>query len=218
MRAGLHSFPPVTALNGDHWIAFGATSLGQASPTITVTRPEPPQSRQGLPSTLPVPEQRLQIFSADCLVPGSVSSPGAFFLAIAPAPVDKIEGVQIAIPVCGEPQAPPIGVITLPEPPQSGQGLPPTSPEPRQRRQIFSPAPGVPSGTASGLPACGPDLSFSGFNDSRARAICASSVLSACPLSSGNPSPVWAMLSSTGLSFAPVVIFRFPAMFLSMTA
>lgn len=47
--------------------------------------------------------------------------------------------------------APPIGVITLPLPSQSGQVLPSTLPVPSQLRQVFSPDPGVPGGTASGF-------------------------------------------------------------------
>ncbi|MBP2238721.1 hypothetical protein J2Z31_005262 [Sinorhizobium kostiense] len=47
--------------------------------------------------------------------------------------------------------APPTGVITLPVPPQSGHASPSSLPVPAQRRQIFSPDPGVPAGTSSGL-------------------------------------------------------------------
>lgn len=47
--------------------------------------------------------------------------------------------------------APPIGVITLPLPSQSGQVLPSTLPVPSQLRQVFSPDPGAPGGTASGF-------------------------------------------------------------------
>lgn len=48
-------------------------------------------------------------------------------------------------------QAPPIGVVTLPVPPQSGQSCPSTLPVPSHFRQMFSPEPAVPGGTSSGV-------------------------------------------------------------------
>jgi hypothetical protein len=48
-------------------------------------------------------------------------------------------------------QPPPMGVITLPVPRQSGHTSPSSLPVPAQRRQMFSPDMGVPAGTSSGL-------------------------------------------------------------------
>jgi hypothetical protein len=55
--------------------------LTQASPTIAVILPVPLQIRQISSFSLPVPAHRGQMFSADCLVPGLVSSPGLLSLA-----------------------------------------------------------------------------------------------------------------------------------------
>jgi hypothetical protein len=54
----------------------------------------------------------------------------------------------VVAPQCGG-QAPPIAWITLPLPPQFGQGSWPRRPEPAQTEQMVSPAPGVPGGTSS---------------------------------------------------------------------
>ena len=51
----------------------------------------------------------------------------------------------------GARQAPPIGSVTFPLPPQSGQVSPSTFPLPSHFRQMLSPAPSVPGGTLSGL-------------------------------------------------------------------
>jgi hypothetical protein len=68
-------------------------------------------------------------------------------------PSTSQRGLWFMVPIFRTaPQAPPSGSAILPLPPQSGQVSPSVLPLPLHVRQMFSPAPGVSGGTASGLP------------------------------------------------------------------